>query len=142
MARDHRRAEGLAGVGTAIPPSHVLNVLRYPKHTVDGGCRQHGRVGVSRKCQPLWYELDSLTGGRPALTGRGDRLTLWRVFSGRRYAGCGLGGASGQQRQQADHTDGTTQSRSTPLGAPDPGLPNWSRQRAMFTSNDGLSPTA
>jgi hypothetical protein len=109
------------------PATHVLDVLGHFEYAVDSGRREHFRARLSGQCESLWNKFDPLTRSRSTLAGRGDRrATTRRITRGDRDTRYGLGSAGGKARQQEQDHDGTTddgmtQSRSTPLQAPEPG---------------------
>jgi hypothetical protein len=81
MSRDHRRPEGFARARTAIPPTHVPDVLGNSEHTIDRGRRMYFRARIAWEREVLRNELDPLTGGRPTLTCGGDRRLSARLIA-------------------------------------------------------------
>src|SRR5512133_4060937 len=101
MSCDHRRAKGLARKSTAIPPTHMLDVLGHLEYAVDSGRREHFRARLSGQCESLWNKFDPLTRSRSTLAGRGDRgVTTRRITRGDRNTRCGLCSAGGKAREQ------------------------------------------
>ena len=76
MSGDHCRAEGFARPCAAIPPAHVLDVLRDSEQSVDRCCRVYCRGRLSGEREVLGDELDPLTLGRSTLARWGDRRVI------------------------------------------------------------------
>ena len=105
MPGNHGRAERLARLRAAIPPAHMLDILRHDEEPVHRGRRLDGRTRPSGEGKAFWNERDPLTGGRMTLARWGDQEDR---PSGPPLLGLelpdGAARATTEERDQAEHT--------------------------------------
>jgi hypothetical protein len=126
---DHSGAERLACPCAAIPPPHVLNVLRHLELAVDRTRWLNCRARVARKFESIWDEFDDLADSGSTLQCGSNRRR-----AGRSLTGCGRGVRRGLRRTAIKAGQQATRD--------DPGLPGQESQRARFTSKSGMWPKA